>query len=140
LTDSKAGTLVQTTDGNTYIVVPDDAPDARGNTGVLFFVPPHPKYVEANGIPVFARSGSAVPEDALTPEQQWRADQLRAVAESLDADVAPIDPAPAEPDPGIATLIDDAGPKQPEKADDNAGPAAKPKPVRGAAKKARAKS
>lgn len=133
VTDSKVGTLVQTFDGNTYIVLPDDSPDAKGNTGVLFFVAPHPKYDEANGIPVYARHGVAVPDAELTPEQQWRAEQLRAVADSLDASVEPIDPAPVvAPDPGVATLIDDPGPgnaggaAKANEAGDTPAPAAKP--------------
>lgn len=37
-------TLVKTTDGATYIIVPEDSPDHEGKFGVMFLVPPNPTY------------------------------------------------------------------------------------------------
>lgn len=53
--DSPAGALLTTTDGCRYIVVPEDQPDAAGNSGLMLLVRPN-----ATGdwpMPVFAQPG-----------------------------------------------------------------------------------
>lgn len=48
-----AGLVVTTTDGQTYIDVPEDQPDANGKTGLMFLVAPSQTY---NGsFPVFGQ-------------------------------------------------------------------------------------
>jgi len=39
--DSPAGALLTTTDGCRFIVVPEDQPDANGNTGLMLLVAPN---------------------------------------------------------------------------------------------------
>ncbi len=66
--DSPAGDMITTFDGNTFVVVPDDAPDFDGKTGLMFLVPPVPPngrpYV--GDFPVFTNP----PDDAYpSPEE-----------------------------------------------------------------------
>lgn len=61
--DSPGGTVVTTLDGQTYIIVPEDRPDAEGKTGVMWLnAPPRViggKVETYNGtFPVFAQPGA----------------------------------------------------------------------------------
>ena len=118
---SKPGPIIQTLDGNAYIVC--DKPDGNGHTGVMYLVPPHPKYDPAkNLLPVF-RSGkpgatrSPAPSD-LTAEQQWRAQQLEQIADGLNVELDTHTVHSSDPlaDASVEALVTDAGP-QPEKAE-----------------------
>jgi hypothetical protein len=60
--DSPAGTVVRTVDGQTYIIVPEDRPDAEGKTGVMWLHAP-PRVIGGQlepykgTFPVFAQPG-----------------------------------------------------------------------------------
>lgn len=43
--DSPGGDVINTTDGNSYIVVPDDRPDSANQVGLMFVSKPHEGYV-----------------------------------------------------------------------------------------------
>lgn len=66
--DAPGGTVVTTFDGQTYIIVPEDKPDAEGKTGVMWLSAP-PRIVDghvepyAGTFPVFANPGSTVVAD-----------------------------------------------------------------------------
>lgn len=53
--DTPAGPVIRTKDGNAYIVVPKDQPDAAGQHGVMYLVPPSPTY--SGNFPVFRQPG-----------------------------------------------------------------------------------
>ena len=61
--DSPAGPIVKTTDGQTYVIVPADHPDAEGKTGLMFLAAPHDRYIGT--FPVYAQPGSEIIADAL---------------------------------------------------------------------------
>jgi hypothetical protein len=60
--ESPAGDLITTFDGNVFIIVPDEAPDYDGKTGLMFLVSPVPPsgLPYLGGFPVFTN-----PPDAL---------------------------------------------------------------------------
>lgn len=66
--DAPGGTVVQTFDGQTYIIVPEDHPDAQGKTGVMWLSPP-PRIVDgkiepyAGTFPVFANPSTKPGDD-----------------------------------------------------------------------------
>ena len=53
--ESSAGTCVKTHDGVTYIIVPQDNPDAEGKFGVMFLAAPTERY--GGTFPVYANPG-----------------------------------------------------------------------------------
>jgi hypothetical protein len=67
VTDAPAGDVIVTEDAARYVVVPDDQPDARGKTGLMYLVAPTTGYT--GSFPVYAQPG-AVATDAAEPEPQ----------------------------------------------------------------------
>lgn len=55
--------LIKTTDGASYIVVPEDDPDDDGKYGVMFLVEPHPNY--AGDFPVYRKSSAKAEIDRI---------------------------------------------------------------------------
>ncbi len=51
--EDEAGLVITTSDGQSYIVVDEDHPDADGKTGLMFLAAPSETY--AGGFPVFAQ-------------------------------------------------------------------------------------
>ena len=50
--DSPAGVVIATFDGSSYLVVPENAPDGAGKTGLMFLAAPTENY--AGSFPVYA--------------------------------------------------------------------------------------
>lgn len=63
--DAPAGMVVQTTDGVTYVVVPEDRPDADGKTGVMFLVPPTDRY--RGTFPVYSQPREVAADTPIDP-------------------------------------------------------------------------
>lgn len=95
--DSDAGPLITTTDGQTYIVVPEDQPDADGKTGVMFAKAPHEKY--GGTFPVYAQPGAdeeaeeagapdgdAVPTGSADHVKAWVGDDLERAQAALEVE------------------------------------------------------
>lgn len=77
---SPAGTIIATTDGATYVDVPDDRPDNDGKTGLMFLVPPTETYT--GSFPVYAQS---VPAEGSKPAVQAAAAVTAVVDQSRKA-------------------------------------------------------
>lgn len=90
--DSPAGTVVKTHDGATYIIVPEDNPDAEGRHGVMFLAAPHKNY--GGTFPVYANPGIDVDE----------------VEKRLGVDLDDPEPRPADPDIPAGSTDDVAHP------------------------------
>lgn len=72
--DSPAGDLITTADGQTYVHLPDDQPDASGRTGLMFLQPPHDRYV--GSFPVYDGTVTVDPGPAeVAPKRRKRTTQ-----------------------------------------------------------------
>lgn len=109
--DAKAGTVIQTFDGNAYINV--TGTDGAAQTGLMFLVPPHPKYDPRNGIPVYSRDSSPAVPSELNAAQAWRAQQLAVAADGLDVALDTTVHGETDPlaDASVEALVDDPGPQ-----------------------------
>lgn len=82
--DGPAGDLITTTDGQTYVNLPEGQPDASGRTGLMFLQPPHDGYV--GPFPVY--DGSVATGPAVeTPAPKRRQRNKQAAAEPASTDV-----------------------------------------------------
>lgn len=104
--DSPAGVLIKTTDGQTYIVVPEDNPDADGKVGVMFLSAPSPKY--GGTFPVFAQPGAEDDIRTIADAKDFQ-DLAEEEVAGEELDEPDEDEHPAQPDPGAETLVTESG-------------------------------
>ena len=70
--DGPAGDLISTTDGQTYVHLPADSPDASGRSGLMFLQPPHDGYI--GPFPVYDGTVTTAPvvDDGAKPRRRQR--------------------------------------------------------------------